>query len=76
MIWLGFVFAVVAYGIGNVAGLSNKKMADIAASLTGPPTPEQGAEMAKYRNRGLLFAKIGAIGVVIAVACMALARYV
>lgn len=75
MISLGFVFSIVAYGIGNVAGMSNKKMADIGASLTGPPSPEQIAEMAKYRNRGLLFSKIGAIGVLIAVATMALARY-
>ena len=76
MIWLGFLFSVVAYGIGNVAGLSNKKMADIGKSLTGPPTPEQAAEMTKLRDRAILLARIGALGVVIAVAFMALAQHV
>jgi hypothetical protein len=76
MIWLGFLFSVVAYGIGNVAGLSNKKMADIGKSLTGPPTPEQAAEMTKLRDRGILFARISALGVIIAVYLMALGQHV
>jgi uncharacterized membrane protein len=76
MIWLGFLFSVVSYGIGMQAGLKNKKMADIGKSLTGPPTPEQAAEMAKLRDRAILMAKIGATGVVIAVAFMALAQHV
>jgi uncharacterized membrane protein len=76
MIWLGSLFSVVAYGIGNVAGLSNKKMADIGKSLTGPPTSEQAAEMTKLRDRAILLARIGALVVVIAVAFMALAQHV
>jgi uncharacterized membrane protein len=76
MIWLGFLFSVVAYGIGTTAGLSNKKMAYIGKSLTGPPTPEQAGEMTKLRDRGILLARIGALGVVIAVALMALAQHV
>jgi uncharacterized membrane protein len=76
MIWLGFLFSVVAYGIGNIAGLSNKKMADIGASLTGPPTPEQAAQMTKLRDRAILLARIGALLVVVAVAFMALANHV
>ncbi|MBT3994764.1 MAG: hypothetical protein HOF01_03105 [Chloroflexi bacterium] len=76
MIWLGFAFSIVAYGIGNVSGMTNKKMGAIGKSLTGPPTPEQVAEMSKLRDRGVLFAKIASIGVLIAVGCMALARYV
>jgi len=76
MIWLGFLFSVVAYGIGNVAGFSNKKMADIGKSLTGPPTPEQAAEMTKLRDRAILLARTGALVVVIAVAFMALAQHV
>lgn len=76
MIWLGFLFSVVSYAIGMQAGFTNKKMADIGASLTGPPSPEQAAEMARLRNRAILMAKIGASGVVIAVAFMALAQHV
>ena len=76
LIWLGSLFSVVDYGIGNIAGLSNKKMADIGKSLTGPPSPEQAAEMTKLRDRAILLARVGAIGVVIAVACMALANHV
>ena len=76
MIWLGTLFSVVAYGIGIIAGLSNKKMADIGASLTGPPTPEQAAEMTTLRDRAILLARIGAILVIAAVAFMALAQHV
>ena len=76
MIWLGFAFSIVAYGIGNVAGMSSKKMAEIGKSLTGPPTPEQVTEMTKLRDRGVLLARIASIGVVIAVGCMALAQHV
>jgi hypothetical protein len=76
MIWLGFAFSIVAYGIGNVAGMSRKKMSEIGKSLTGPPTPEQVAEMTKLRDRGVLLARIASIGVVIAVGCMALAQQV
>ena len=76
MIWLGSLFSIVAYGIGNVAVLSNKKMADIDKSLTGPPTPLQAAEITKLRDRAIMLARIGALGVVIAVAFMALAQHV
>ena len=51
-------------------------MADIGKSLTGPPTPEQVAEMTKLRDRAILLARIGALGVVTAVAFMALAQHV
>ncbi len=76
MIWLGFLLAVVGYGLGIFAGLTNKKMADIGVSLQGPPSPEQAADMVKYRDRAIILAKIASLLVLIAVAAMALARYV
>ena len=76
MIWLGFLFSVVGYAIGMNAGFTNKKMADIGASLQGPPSPEQAADMARYRDRAILLAKIASIFVLVAVACMALAQHV
>ncbi|MEE8045650.1 MAG: hypothetical protein V3T49_02300 [Dehalococcoidia bacterium] len=76
MIWLGFLFAVVGYGLGIFAGFTNKKMADIGASLQGPPSPEQGAAMAKYRDRAIILAKIASLLILAAVATMALAQHV
>ena len=76
MIWLGFLFAVVGYAMGIVAGFTNKKMADIGASLQGPPTPEQATDMTRYRDRAILLAKIASLLVVAAVVTMAMAQHV
>ncbi len=76
MIYLGFLFSILAWGVGTVAGLANKKMADIGASLKGPPSPEQAAEMGKLRDRAIVLAKVGSILAVVAVACMALANHI
>lgn len=76
MIWLGFLFSVVGYGIGIFAGFTNKKMADIGASLQGPPSPEQAVAMARHRDMAIILAKIASLLVVAAVACMALAQHV
>ena len=76
MIWLGFLFAVVGYAMGIVAGIINKKMADIGASLQGPPTPEQATDMTQYRDRAILLAKIASLLVVASVVSMVLAQHV
>jgi uncharacterized membrane protein len=76
MIWLGFLFSIVGYGTGIYAGLTNKKMADIGASLQGPPSPEQAADMTRYRDRSIILAKIASLLVVAAVAVMAMAQHV
>ena len=76
MIWLGFLFSMVGWAVGTVAGLTNKKMADIGASLQGPPSPEQVADMSKLRDRAILLAKFGATLVLAAVVVMALAQHV
>lgn len=76
MIWLGFLFSVVGWGIGTFAGLTNKKMADIGASLQGPPSPEQAAAMGSLRDRAILLAKISSLLALAAVVCMALANHI
>ncbi len=76
MIWLGFLFSIVGWGIGTVAGITSKKMSDIGASLQGPPSPEQVAEMGALRDRAILLSKIGSVLAVAAVVCMALANHV
>jgi uncharacterized membrane protein len=76
MIWLGFVLSIIGWGIGTLAGLTNKKMGAIAASLQGPPSPEQGAEMARLRDRAILFGKVGSLLALAAVVCMALANHI
>ena len=76
MIWLGFLFAVVGYILGTVAGINSKKMMDLGKSLTGPPTPEQGGQITTYQKRAMMLAKVASLLVLAAVAFMALAQHV
>ena len=76
MIWLGFLFSMAGWAVGTVAGLTNKKMADIGASLQGPPSSEQVADMGTLRDRAILLAQFGATLVLAAVVVMALAQHV
>jgi hypothetical protein len=76
MIWLGFLFAVVGYTFGTIGGLTSKKMMDIGASLQGPPSPEQAAEMGSLQKRAMLLTKIASVLVLAAVVTMALAQHV
>jgi|TARA_B110000116_G_C16704778_1_gene521554 putative copper export protein len=76
MIWLGFVLSVIGWGAGAFAGLTNKKMVRIGASLQGQPSPEQGTEIARLRDRAILFAKVGSLFVLAAVVCMALVNHI
>ena len=77
MIWLGFLFSVVGYTLGTIAGFTNKKMMDIGASLAGqPPSPEQAVQMGALQKRAILLAKIASLLVVAAVAVMAMAQHV
>ena len=76
MIWLGALLSVIGYAIGTIGGISSKKMMDIGASLQGPPSPEQAAQMAALQKRGALLTKIASAIVLVAVACMALAQHV
>jgi len=76
MIWLGALLSVIGYAIGTIGGISSKKMMDIGASLQGPPSPEQAAEMTALQKRGALLTKIASAIVLVAVACMALAQHV
>ncbi|NQW19231.1 MAG: hypothetical protein HQ477_00695 [Chloroflexi bacterium] len=76
MIWLGFLLAVVGYGVGTYGGLTGKKMMAIGKSLQSPPSAEQAVEMGALQNRGMLLAKIASILVTVAVVCMALANHI
>ena len=75
MIWLGFLFAVVDYILGTVAGINSKNMMDLGKSLTGPPTPEQGGQITTYQKRANMLAKVASLPVLAAVAFMALAQH-
>ncbi len=76
MIWLGFVLSVIAWVVGTLAGLTGKKLGELGASLQGPPSPEQAAEMSGLQNRSIALAKIAALFALGAVATMALANQV
>jgi len=76
MIWVGALLAVLGYAVGTTGGFTSKKMMDLGASLQGPPTTEQGAEIARLQARAMLLTKIASVLVTIAVITMALAQHV
>jgi uncharacterized membrane protein len=76
MIWLGALLAIVGYIIGAIGGMTMKKMMDMGASLQGPPTPEQAAQMGALQKRGGMLTKLASAIVLVAVVCMALANHI
>mgnify|MGYP001180330177 CR=1 FL=1 len=76
MIWLGFVFAVFGCVIGTIGGMTSNKMMDLGKSLQGPPTPEQGAEIARLQSRAMMLTKVASLLVTAAIVVMALAQHV
>ena len=72
---LGAVFGVLAviWG-GAVVSRSAKRFAAITAKLTGPPTPEQAAEIARLQERMHTGGKIGVVMMLLALVGMALSH--
>jgi hypothetical protein len=72
---LGATFGILAviWG-GAVIGPAAKRMGDITAKLTGPPTPAQAAEMAGLHQRMHVGGVVAVIMLVLALAGMALSH--
>ena len=67
---LGFVTALIGYGLGLIAGRYSKKI--IAASAVTSQDPE----VWDLQNRSMLFSKMSALFVVLSVVTMAIAQHI
>lgn len=77
---LGGVLAILGMIVGmSVSTPTARKLSALTGSITangGPPSPEQAAELGRLQNRLVAAAKIVMVLVLLAVACMGVARYV
>ncbi len=72
---LGAIFALVGLGGGIVAGRSFQALGRIAAAAQGKPSAEQMSEMQAIQKRLALASRINTFALILALACMATARY-
>ena len=72
---IGAVAALIGLGFGMQVGMSAKKLGGIAAAAKGQPTPEQIAEMQAAQKSMSSASNISTVALIIALACMATARY-
>jgi uncharacterized membrane protein len=72
---LGAILAVVGLVYGLMVGQSVKKMGEIAAAAKGQPTAEQLGEIQAAQRRMATSSRISTAALILALACMATARY-
>ncbi len=72
---IGALFALVGLGTGMMVGRNAAKLGKIAAAAQGKPSPEQIAEMQAAQKQMGNMSRISTIALIIALACMATARY-
>ena len=76
MFTIGGLAGISALVAGILTGSASRKLAEFGASLEGPPTPEQGAEIAQLQNRLANLGAISSVLLVVALIAMASAQYV
>ncbi len=72
---LGAVFALVGLGFGGVVGKSFMDLGRIAAAAQGKPSPDQITQMQAIQKRLAMASRINTYALILALACMATARY-
>lgn len=72
---IGALFALVGLGTGMLVGVNATKLGRIAAASQGKPSPEQLAEMQAAQRAMESASRFSTIALIIALACMATARY-
>lgn len=72
---IGGLFALVGLVTGAMVGVNASTMGKIAASAQGKPSPEQLTEMQAAQKRMALASNISTVALIIALVCMATARY-
>ncbi len=72
---IGGLFALVGLVTGAMVGVNASKIGQIAASAQGKPSAEQLSQMQAAQKRMALASKISTVALIIALVCMATARY-
>ena len=67
---LGFVTALVGYGLGVISGRHSKKIISVSAVTSQDP------EARDLQNRAMMFSKMSALFVVLSVVTMAIAQHI
>ena len=67
---LGFVTALVGYGLGVISGRYSKKIISVSAATSQDP------EARDLQNRAMMFSKMSALFVVLSVVTMAIAQHI
>ncbi len=75
VIGFGLIVAVAAWVIGAVSGQAIRNVVNIGASLQGPPSPDQAAEIGRLQVRSRWGVRLTAALVVVSVGLMASARW-
>lgn len=76
MLTIGGLAGIAALIAGILTGSSSRKLAELGASLGGPPSPEQAGEIAGLQTRLSNLGVTSSILLVVALIAMASARYV
>ncbi|GMR11777.1 MAG: hypothetical protein BMS9Abin28_2621 [Anaerolineae bacterium] len=76
VITIGGLAGIAALIAGALTGSTSQKLAELGASLEGPPSPEQASEIAGLQNRLSDLGVTASILLVVALISMATARYV
>ncbi len=72
---IGGVFALIGLGLGLMVGVNAHKIGEVAAAAKGQPSAEQLASLQAAQKQMAFFSKVSTIALVIALVCMATARY-
>jgi uncharacterized membrane protein len=72
---LGAIFALIGFGSGMMVGTNAAKLGKIAAAAQGKPSPDQVAVMQAAQKQMSLASKISTAALIVALVCMATARY-
>ena len=72
---IGGLFALAGFGTGMMVGQNAAKLGQIAAAAQGKPSPDQIAEMQAAQKRMGNASRLSTIALIIALVCMATARY-
>jgi len=76
MFTIGGVAGLIAASTGGAIGSNSRKLATLGASLQGPPSPEQAAEIAGLQNRLSNLGAVTAILLLVVLVAMATAQSV
>jgi len=76
MFSIGGLAGLIALFTGSALGSASRKLAALGASLEGPPSPEQGAEIAGLQNRLANLGAATSILLIVSLIAMAIADYV